>query len=233
MVKDALHIIMPVKDSLETAEQAIRAVVSSGHMLTVYDDNSEPDNAVRLDALQAELGIRVIHIADHTDHPSPNYRWVLINAQKEALINNQHLLIIESDVLVQADTIDRLVKAIQPQVGIVAAVTKDEEGQVNFPYLYAKKETADIVCTKRLSFCCTLLTHAFLQAYDFAELNEHKNWYDVHISRKSRQLGFVNILQLTNPVLHKPHSSRPWKLLKYSHPFLYYWNKLIHGRDKI
>ena len=116
---------------------------------------------------------------------------------------------------------------------MVAAVTTDEQGQINFPYEYAQKIKTDGPCTKRFSFCCTLLTNAFLQAYDFAQLNERKDWYDVYISRKSRQLGFVNILQVTNPVLHKPHSSRPWKQLKYSHPFLYYWNKLIHGRDKI
>ena len=45
MVNDKLHIIMPVKDSLEIAEKAIRAIVDSGHTLYVYDDNSLPENA--------------------------------------------------------------------------------------------------------------------------------------------------------------------------------------------
>ena len=35
-----LHIIMPVKDSIEMAERAIRAIIESGHMLYVYDDYS-------------------------------------------------------------------------------------------------------------------------------------------------------------------------------------------------
>ena len=43
MVTYPLHIIMPVKDSIEIAEKAIRAIVNSGHTLCVYDDNSLPE----------------------------------------------------------------------------------------------------------------------------------------------------------------------------------------------
>ena len=50
------HIIMPVKDSLNTAEEAIRAVVASNHALTVYDDYSTKETATRLDELSEELG---------------------------------------------------------------------------------------------------------------------------------------------------------------------------------
>ena len=227
-------IIMPVKDSLETAEQAIRAVVASGHTLRVYDDNSTEENAKRLDTLQAELGIEVVHVGKEINHPSPNYRWVLIAAQREALAKGQNLIIVESDVIVRPETINKLiVKSQEPSVGMVAAVTVDEEGNVNFPYEYAKGIKADGVCTKRFSFCCTLLTKAFLEAYDFEQLDPEKNWYDVHISHMSVKMGFTNILQVSNPVLHKPHSSRPWKQLKYTHPILYYWRKLTQGRDKI
>jgi len=234
MVNDQLvHIIMPVKDSWETTEQAIRSIVASGHALRVYDDNSKPENAARLDALREESGIEVIHIGDHTDHPSPNYRWVLIEARKRALSDNAHLIIVESDVIVRPDTISSLCTAVKPGVGMVAAVTTDEQGQINFPYEYAQKIHADGPCKKRFSFCCTLLTNAFLQAYDFEQLDPNKSWYDVHISHMALELGFENILQVTNPVLHKPHSSRPWKQLKYTHPLLYYWRKWIHGRDKI
>lgn len=227
-------IIMPVKDSLETAEQAIRAVVASGHTLRVYDDNSTAENAQRLESLQAELGIEVVHVGKEINHPSPNYRWVLIAAQREALAKGQDLIIVESDVIVRPETINKLiVKSQEPSVGMVAAVTVDEEGNVNFPYEYAKGMKADGVCTKRFSFCCTLLTKAFLEAYDFEQLDPEKNWYDVHISHMSVKMGYTNILQVSNPVLHKPHSSRPWKQLKYTHPILYYWRKLTQGRDKI
>lgn len=234
MVNDSMvHILMPVKDSIETTERAIRAIVDSGHTLTVYDDNSMPANAARLDALQSELGIQVIHIGDYTNHPSPNYRWVLIEAQRKALEQGAHIIIIESDVIVQPDTITKMIEAVQPNVGMVAAVTTDRLGIINFPYEYARVFKNDAPRRKRFSFCCTLLTNELLRTYPFDQLDPSKNWYDVHISHVSLQRGFDNILQISNPVLHLPHSSRPWKKLKYTHPLRYYWNKLIHGRDKI
>lgn len=224
---------MPVKDSLATAETAIRSVVNSGYTLCVYDDYSTPENATLLDRLQAELGFRLVHICEQIDHPSPNYRWVLIEAQKECMAQTKHLVIIESDVTIQPDTISRLCERIRPGVGMIAAVTTDKEGKINFPYEYAGEWQEDRVCKKRLSFCCTLLTNELLQAYDFAQLDTTKNWYDVTISHLSQKMGLENILQMTNPVLHTPHSSRPWKKLKYTHPLCYYWNKLIYRRDRI
>ena len=232
MAKD-IHIIMPVKDAILTAEEAIHAIVTSGHTLTVYDDFSTPENAARLDELRNELGIDVIHLSERTNHPSPNYRTVLIDARRQCIAQNAHLMIVESDVLVRPNTIDTMRRAIKSGIGMVAAVTTNEDGEINFPYEYARRYSEDGVCTKRLSFCCTLLTKELLQAYDFEQLDETKNWYDVHISHISRQLGFENILQISNPVVHKPHSSRPWKQLKYTHPLLYYWRKLTQRRDRI
>lgn len=231
--KQIAHIIMPVKDSLQTAEQAIRAIVASGHTLTVYDDYSTSENAVQLDEWSKELGFCVIHISEKTDHPSPNYRWVLIDAQQAALQQGQHLIIIESDVIVKERTINQLVSVVKLKIGMVAAVTTTEEGTINFPYEYARKISTDGVCHKRFSFCCTLLTNELLRAYNFEQLDPTKNWYDVHISHMSRQLGFANILQVSNPVVHKPHSSRPWKQLKYTNPLLYYWRKLTQRLDRI
>ena len=224
---------MPVKDSISTAEESIRAIVQSGYTLTVYDDNSTAENAVRLDTLATELGINVIHIRDYTDHPSPNYRWVLIDAQDKCLKNGENLLIIESDVIVRTSTINKLCEKVKPRIGLIAAATTSENGTINFPYEYARGIKEDGVCKKRISFCCTLLTNELLQAYDFNQLDPSKNWYDVHISHVSRKLGFDNILQVSNPVLHKPHSSRPWKQQKYTNPLLYYWRKITQRKDKI
>ena len=53
------------------------------------------------------------------------------------------------------------------------------------------------------------------------------------ISRKSIQLGLSNYLLVTSDVLHKPHSSRPWKQLKYKNPLKYYYQKLIKRLDRI
>jgi len=117
---------------------------------------------------------------------------------------------------------------------MIASVTVGEEGNVNFPYLYArryKKLTQPTL--KRLSFCCTLLNQEFLKKYDFRDLNPEKNWYDVFISRQSIAEGFSNYLAMNLPVIHMPHSSRPWKLEKYKNPLKYYWKKITLQRDKI
>ena len=239
MVSDKLHIIMPVKDSLKMAEHAIQAILNSGHTLCVYDDNSLPENAQRLDMIAAETNIQVVHISDLTDHPSPNYRLVLQLAQQEALATNRHLVIVESDVFVRIDTLDKMQEQVQEGVGMVAAVTTDEGGKYNFPYHYLRRlryrflTKKTINTKKRFSFCCTLLTNELLHKADFQLLDPTKNWYDVTISHWSVQLGLRNLLMLDNPVLHFPHASRPWKRLKYTNPLLYYWRKITQKKDRI
>ena len=239
MVGERLHIIMPVKDSLEIAEKAIRAIVDSGHTLCVYDDNSLPENAQRLDAIAAETNIQVVHISDITDHPSPNYRLVLQRAQQDALAQGKHLVIVESDVIVQAGTLDRMLTEVKDGVGMVAAVTVDENDEYNFPYHYLRRlryrflSRKTIPTKKRFSFCCTLLTSELLHKADFQLLDPTKNWYDVAISHWSLHLGLRNLLMLGNTVQHFPHASRPWKRLKYTNPLLYYWRKITQQLDKI
>jgi hypothetical protein len=239
MVDNPLHIIMPVKDSIAIAERAIRAIVDSGHQLCVYNDNSTPENARHLDEIASELNIQVVHLSTLTDHPSPNYRLVLQLAEQEALETGRHLVIVESDVIIKADTLTRMLEEVQAGVGMVAAVTVDEEGIYNFPYHYLHrlryrflgKKTIDT--KKRFSFCCTLLTNELLQKADFQLLDPSKNWYDVTISHWSLSLGLRNVLMLGNMVLHLPHSSRPWKRLKYTKPLLYYWRKITQRKDRI
>lgn len=239
MVNHPLHIIMPVKDSIKIAERAILAIVDSGHHLCVYDDNSTPENARHLDKIASDLNIQVVHISTLTDHPSPNYRLVLQLAEQEALETGRHLVIVESDVIIKTDTLNNMLEQVQEGVGMVAAVTVDEEGIYNFPYHYLHrlryrflgKKTIDT--KKRFSFCCTLLTNELLKKADFQLLDPNKNWYDVTISHWSLNLGLRNLLMLNNPVLHFPHASRPWKQLKYTNPLLYYWRKITQQKDRI
>ena len=234
-----LHIIMPVKDSIEIAEKAIRAIVASGHTVCVYDDNSLQENAERLDQIAKEKSIQVVHISDLTDHPSPNYRLVLQMAQQDALAQGKHLVIVESDVIIQPDTLNRMLAKVEEGVGMVAAVTIDENGEYNFPYHYLRRlryrfiNRQTIATKKRFSFCCTLLTNELLHKADFQQFDPTKNWYDVTISHWSLALGLCNLLMLDNPVLHFPHASRPWKRLKYTNPLLYYWRKITQKRDRI
>lgn len=234
-----LHIITPVKDSIETALETIEHIMASENAdfcYTVYDDFSSPETQQQLKVASEEKGFNLIHLQDLTNHPSPNYLLVLQHAQQQAISSNSPLLIIESDVLIQKNTVSELMRLNNSLTtpGMIASVTTHSDGSVNFPYLYARQYKNSTRATlKRLSFCCTLLHQDFLKSYDFNELNPEKNWYDVFISRQSIALGFTNYLAMDIPVVHKPHSSRPWKLEKYSNPMKYYWKKLTQRRDKI
>lgn len=235
-----LHIITPVKDSIELTLQTIESVLASQCQVpihyTVYNDFSTPENSARLAEAAARMGFELVNLSTLTDHPSPNYLLVLQMAQQRAIEAEAGLVIVESDVVVKPHTLQALFDGAQqqPNCGIAAAVTVDEQEQINYPYLYAKgKENRVFAEKKHLSFCCSLLTLKFLKAFDFHLLDPAKNWHDVTISHRSTELGFTNYLFTNLTVWHRPHSSRPWKLLKYTNPWKYYWLKFTKGLDKI
>ena len=235
-----IHIITPVKDSIDLTLQTIKSVLASDMTIPyhyyVYNDFSTTENTARLQKASEEMGFELIHLADLTDHPSPNYLLILQMAQQKAIESEAGLLIVESDVVGKKNTLQKLFDgAVElPNCGIAAAVTVDEKGDINYPYLYAKgKENLVYPEKKHVSFCCSLLTFSFLKKYDFHLLDPEKNWHDVTISHRSLELGFVNYLFTSLPVWHRPHSSRPWKQLKYSNPLKYYWLKFTKGLDKI
>ena len=235
-----LHIITPVKDSIELTLQTVRSVLSSGftvpHHYYVYNDFSTEENTERLREASEQMGFELVNLSDLTDHPSPNYLLVLRVAQEKAIAAEAGLLIVESDVIVKKDTLQALFDgaSARPDCGIAAAVTVDEHEAINYPYLYAKGREGQVFAEKKhLSFCCSLLTLPFLKAFDFHQLDPAKNWHDVTISHRSQEKGFTNYLFATLTVWHRPHSSRPWKQLKYSNPLKYYWLKFTKGLDKI
>ena len=203
---------------------------------TIYNDNSTPENTILLKEIASKFSVNLVNIADLTMNPSPNYLLILQTAQLRAKAEGAHLIIIESDVVVRDNTIQELVNLAErmPKSALLGAITVDENNNINYPYLYAKNIGHNMLPTrKRISFCCTLITNTFLNAYSFKELNPEKNWFDVHISHKALDLGYSNYILAQLPVLHQPHSSRPWKKLKYSNPIKYYWLKTIKGLDKI
>ena len=235
-----LLIITPVKDSIESTIDTMKAIASSEltvpHSYIVYNDNSTPENTARLHEAAQHLGIPVTDVADLTEQPSPNYLLILRRCQQEALKQNAGLLIVESDVTVRPNTLQKLYEGAlaRPDCGIAAAVTVNEAGEINYPYLYARRWTGkNVDCRKHCSFCCSLLTPALLATFDFQLLDESKNWFDVTISHESLSAGLHNYLFCTLPVLHRPHGSRPWKQLKYENPLKYYWMKWTKGFDKI
>lgn len=235
-----IHIITPVKDSIDSTLETAKAILGSElkvpYTYTIYNDFSTPENTRRLEEASKELGFRLVNLSDLTDHPSPNYLLVLQTTQKEAIAADAGLVIVESDVTVKPDTLQALYEGAMQRkdCGMAAAITTDESGTINFPYLYAKGRKPQVYDEKkRFSFCCTLLTTNYLKAFSFQELDATKNWFDVTISHESLKRGFHNYLFINLPVLHRPHGSRPWKQLKYTNPLKYYWLKFTKGLDKI
>ncbi len=231
-------VITPVKNSIATTLETAMAISKSTVTLThkIYNDFSDEETRELLEENASCIGYELIHLEDIINTPSPNYKSVLQMAQQEALKRNLPLIIIESDVVVKPDTIERLLGFYEAnqEAGLVGAITHDEVGQVNFPYLKFKDIKTTMINTGRsLSFCCTLISNRFLHRYDFKQLDDSKDWYDTHISRKSLELGFNNFVLMDTPVLHRPHGSRPWKILKYKNPVKYYFTKFLSGKDKI
>ena len=237
---NSLHIITPVKDSIDTTLDTVKAIMESDirvpYTYTIYNDFSTPENTLRLEEASKRYGFQLVNLSDLTDHPSPNYLLVLQKTQQEAIEADAGLLIVESDVTVEKHTLQALFDGAMERkdCGMAASVTVDGNGEINFPYLYAKGREPKVYDEKkRFSFCCTLLTPQFLKAFDFHLLDASKNWFDVTISHESIRKGFHNYLFVNLPVLHRPHGSRPWKQLKYTNPLKYYWLKFTKGLDKI
>lgn len=233
-------VVTPVKDAIESTLETIQAVHGSqtAAQHIVYNDFSSTASKEILERQKLSFGYELIHLEDLTNHPSPNYRLVLQDAQKQALQRNLPLILVESDVIVKTDTFERLLEFYgrHTNVGLIGAVTVDEQDNINFPYLRFKDQSLgakSIETKKSLSFCCTLISVEFLRRYDFIHLNESKDWFDTFISYQATDMGFKNYLLYDVPVWHKPHGSRPWKQLKYTNPIKYYLLKFLKRRDKI
>lgn len=231
-------VITPVKDSPETTKQTIEAICRSeaDFEYYVYNDFSENHTRNMLEKVSEKYGFTLIHLEDITNNPSPNYKLVLEMAQKSAIEKKLPLIIIESDVIVKPDTIQLLIDLNKEKKnpGLIGAITVDKNGRYNFPYSFEKiKSSKTIKTSHSLSFCCTMLSAGFLESFDFKDLSQKKDWFDVSISRQAKKRGFNNYLAKGVRVLHLPHSSRPWKNLKYSNPLLYYYRKFIQKKDRI
>lgn len=231
-------IITPVKDSLQTTRLTIKAVSEAKEDFEyyVFNDFSQPETKLFLEKEKDIFKFQLIHLEDITKNPSPNYKLVLEKAQTIALEKNCPLIIIESDVVIKPETISELLNILNSKKnpGLIGAITVDQSGNYNFPYTFEKVKSKDILDTSHsLSFCCTLISIEFLKQFDFKILSQNKDWFDVYISRQSKKLGFNNYLAKGIEVVHLPHSSRPWKQLKYTKPLLYYFNKIFYKRDRI
>ena len=235
-----LRIFTPVKDSIDSTLQTVESVLASRlsipYTYIIYNDFSTAENTARLEQEAARRDFQLVNLSDLTDHPSPNYLMVLQRERRMCLQQGAAMLIVESDVTVQPHTLQGLMQMAleRPEAGIVASATVDESGCLNYPYQFLRGQENQVIDSrKHCSFCCSLLTPELLRRVDFDQLDATKNWFDVTISHRSLEEGLHNYVLTSLPVLHRPHSSRPWKQLKYRNPLKYYWLKLTKGFDKI
>ncbi len=232
MTDKNLLIITPVKDSIAPAIETITRVCELKRESTynVYNDRSLPESRTVLEH-GSILGYQVINVEDHVGTPSPNQRFILIDAQKRALDTNSHLLVIEPNALVKPNTINRLLELAEKQsnCGLIAAITADENGSVNLPYLHIKKNSSGIIKTRRrISLCCTLLTNEFLKSVDLKNLSTTERWHDRQLSKLSRRKGFQNIIDTDLKVVYLPANSRYLDMLKSEKPLKYFWKRTIN-----
>ena len=83
-----LHIITPVKDSIDSTLETVKAIMESDILVpftyTVYNDFSTEENTHRLEEAARQWNFRLVNLSDLTDHPSPNYLLVLQTATKRS-----------------------------------------------------------------------------------------------------------------------------------------------------
>ncbi|MBG7629718.1 MAG: glycosyltransferase, partial [Bacteroidetes bacterium] len=181
-------VITPVKDSLQNTLETIQSIHKSEIEIEyiVYNDFSSEETKLALQKWSTKLPFKLINLEDLTNSPSPNYLLILKQAQQLALEKNIPLIIVESDVEIKPNTIGQLLQFSKKNEnsGLIGAVTIDDFGNINYPYLKFKNNTNTVIETKRsISFCCTLLSINFLKSFDFNNLNQKKNWYDTIISK--------------------------------------------------
>ena len=221
---------------METIKAVLASELDVPHTYTIYNDYSTPENTARLAEASRTMGFGLVNLSDLTSHPSPNYLFVLQRERQACLEEDAALLIVESDVVVRPDTLQGLWDSAcqRPDTGIAASATVDEDGIINYPYQFVKDQADQVIDSrKHCSFCCSLLTPQLMRRVDFGTLDNEKKWHDVTISHLSLKAGLHNYIHTTLPVLHRPHSSRPWKKLKYTNPIKYYFLKWTKGYDKI
>ena len=84
-----IHIITPVKDSIELTLQTVDAIMASDvktpFTYTVYNDFSTEENTARLREASVRLGFELVNLADVTSNPSPNYLLILQMSQERAI----------------------------------------------------------------------------------------------------------------------------------------------------
>lgn len=226
-------VLIPFRDSLTTLQKTIIALRESTPdiPLLLCDDASSASCLKDLNTwLEAQnwVGVELLSLPKAGD--APQYGLALREGLTRAHSELRQLLVVESDVEVLPGVAEGLQRVLErnPCAVMAGAVTIDSEGVWNFPYAGTfradKLRSSPLIRRRSLSFCCTLLDHVFVENLLHTPFPD-TGWMDLKISAIARKFGTL-WLALDLQVIHNPHSSRPWKLLKYKSPLLYYFYKI-------
>jgi len=226
-------VLIPFRDSLTTLQRTILALKKPAPEipLLLCDDASSAQCLKELNTwLETQNWSKVDVLSLPVGEDAPQYGLALRAGLQRAHNEMRQLLVVESDVEVLPGVVLGLQRVLQrkPDAVMAGAVTIDPEGVWNFPYAgtfrAAKLRSSPLIRRRSLSFCCTLLDHGFVDHLLHTPFPD-TGWMDLKISAMARKLGTL-WLALDLQVVHHPHSSRPWKLLKYKNPLLYYFYKI-------
>lgn len=71
-----IHIITPVKDSIELTLQTAEAILKSDFTVpfhyTIYNDFSTDENTKQLKEASLKMGFELVNLSEITSHPSPS-----------------------------------------------------------------------------------------------------------------------------------------------------------------
>lgn len=234
--KNQIIVMTPVKNAIDHAKNCILSVLEflPNSTYFVIDDFSNDAEVKKLGEFVLNKPIQFIDLKKITQNPSPNYDLALGIVLKNAYENKKSVLVVESDVVLNGKAINSILQngMLPKRPGLVGAITQNEKGEINYPYQFLnrwrwkKKIKNEMIKVKAVSFCCTLIGCEFISDIMFENWADKKGWYDLKLSRWARKLGYENFL-CTTPVLHYPHSSRPWKNEKYENFIKYYFKKWI------
>ena len=135
-------VITPVKDSLQSTLETIKAIHNSEIEIEhiVYNDFSNKETKLSLQNNSTKLCYQLINVEEITNSPSPNYKLILKQAQKLALKKGLPLIIVESDVKIKPNTLGQIIQFNNEneKAGLIGAITVDDFGNINYPYLKFK-----------------------------------------------------------------------------------------------
>ena len=88
-IMKCIHIITPVKDSIELTLQTAEAILKSDFTVpfhyTIYNDFSTDENTKQLKEASLKMGFELVYLSEITSHDIPYYLLVLLMAQEKDL----------------------------------------------------------------------------------------------------------------------------------------------------